>query len=498
MKILSRMATAALFALIPLSPAWAADRALVVGIERYGDPRVNPTGGAADDARTMAALIKREYAFPDSAVKMLINEDATAERIQKTFHEWLIKGTSAGDRVFFSYAGHGSRLPAADGGAGGAGDGMDDTLAPYDVNPATGANEIRGRVFASYIAQLLGRRVILVFDSCHSGTMYRSLEKATESTSRELGPRYLPSPKEFNALLPSGTRGLTDGGYGVEPVAPGARDLFRDDGFLPQSAVRQLSGVVVIAAAGDLEQAYPVQVEGGLRGALSYELDQAARRRAISPRDLRFQLETRLAEMQKTGKLKGSQRPAVKVLGEPALEAAPLFGSWEEVPAVALHNPLSRIRVGITLANGKKLFRFGDTMAFDVTTDTPGYLYLLVFSAQNVATVLYPNECRLDNQVKAGKVVIPAPGSGCEIVAGEPAGRDVAVALVSTKRLRLGEKDKYTWNEVFDRVELKELEKFMRESTAEGRGWNVRVIGQGDGAAPPEWQAVAAVMETRP
>src|SRR3954454_8495664 len=204
-------------------PALAADRALVVGVEKYGDSRVPETPGCVLDATQTAKFLETKYGFAGTAIKVLTNEQATAANIEHEFRQWLIEGTQPGDRVFFLYAGHGSQLPDDNGDEE---DGLDETIAPYDVNPETGSGEIRDDVFDELIAQLSGRRAVLLFDSCHSGTISRDLPKL-HPFPRGGGARYLPRPDQFKALTASkeGT------GYSVQ-AGPRSRDLKRVGGFL--------------------------------------------------------------------------------------------------------------------------------------------------------------------------------------------------------------------------------------------------------------------------
>src|SRR5690348_3419601 len=134
-----KSAFVAFLILLPLaSTGYAVDRALIVGVEKYRDPRVPATPGCEADARAMEQLIKSVYTFTE--VKVLINEEATASNIERWFRSWLIAGTQPVDRVFFYYAGHGSQIADDNGDEP---DGKDETLAPYDVDPISGANVIR-------------------------------------------------------------------------------------------------------------------------------------------------------------------------------------------------------------------------------------------------------------------------------------------------------------------------------------------------------------------
>ena len=74
----------------------------------------------------------------------------------------------------------------------------------------------------------------------------------------------------------------------------------------------------------------------------------------------------------------------------------------------------------------------------------------------------------------------------------EPAGRDVVVALLSRQKLDLGEKVEYTWNEVFDRLNLKLLQDEVSKYSQ--RGFNLKRAEAGLGAG--DWQATFLILET--
>src|SRR5215475_11220184 len=124
------------------SICWAKDRALLVGIDtyKYKAAGVPDTPGCVQDAKTMKEILTSRFNFSEGSIHQLLNSEATSARIKEELQSWLIKGTEPGDRVFFLYSGHGSQLPDDNGDEK---DGLDETVAPYDVNPETGSGEIR-------------------------------------------------------------------------------------------------------------------------------------------------------------------------------------------------------------------------------------------------------------------------------------------------------------------------------------------------------------------
>jgi len=474
---------ACFIALACASTGYAADRALIVGVEKYRDPRVPDTPGCEADARAMEQLIQSAYKFTE--VKTLINEEATASNIERLFRSWLIAGSRPGDRVFFFYAGHGSQIADDNGDES---DGKDETLAPYDVDPRSGANIIRDDLFDEMIGRLSGRRAVLVFDSCHSGTISRGVPKLKDF-ARGGGVRYLPTPEQFAELEATPSRGVVAPGYVVKGSA--GRDLVVEDEFVEPKRFSAMSGAVIISAAGDRQLVYPLLVNGRYRGALSYVLTESLERNQPRLRDLAENTRRQIRQLQITGRLEGNQQPVFTITNNALLSDKPLFATWEETPIIALSNRLSPIKIQLRDRENKSAYRIGEKITYEVTTDAPGYLYLIVFSRQNVAACIFPNSQDPDNLVATGAIRIPR-GDAYEFPIREPAGRDVVVALLSRQKIDLGEKVEYTWSEVFERLNLKLLQDEVSKYAQ--RGFNVKKTEAGLGAG--DWQATFLVLET--
>ena len=165
--------------------------------------------------------------------------------------------------------------------------------------------------------------------------------------------------------------------------------------------------------------------------------------------------------------------------------------TWEETPIIALSNRLSPIKIQLRDMENKSAYRIGERISYEVTTDAPGYLYLIVFSRQNVAACIFPNPQDPNNMLEPGAIRIPRT-SAYEFPILEPAGRDVVVALLSRQKLDLGEKVEYAWNEVFERLNLKLLQDEVGKSAQ--RGFNVKKTEAGLGAG--DWQATFLILET--
>ncbi len=468
----------------------AEDRALIIGVDKYQSQLTPPTPGCVADALAMSEFIKTKFGFAASGIKILLNEEATAANIENGLN-WLVVGSRPGDRVFFFYAGHGSQLPDDDHDEE---DGYDETLAPYDVDPLTGEHEIRDDFFSLIIARLSGRRAVFIFDSCHSGTITRG---APSSNGEPVGggARYLPRPDQFKALTHPvpGTRGIAVDNYEVVSKLPGTRGLKLGGDFVDTDQLGALSGIVVISAANENQSAYPLRINGILRGALSYLVINLQKDNLLTIDELKSRLLKQIAILHQNNTLKGDQQPQFEVISSVPLSNKPFFATWEQAPAVALVNPLSSIRISLSTGEGKTLYRAGEAISYQISTDTAGYLYLMVFSEKDVATCVFPNEQDSDNRISAGTISLPR-SSRYSFPVGEPFGRDVAVALLSTERLNLGEKENYKWAEVFDRLNLNALQEALGQTSIQK---GQRVLSNTASAAVTGWQGAVITVETK-
>ena len=139
---------------------------------------------------------------------------------------------------------------------------------------------------------------------------------------------------------------------------------------------------MIISAAGDRQVVYPLLVNGRYRGALSYVLVESLQRNQPKLRDLAENTRRQIRQLQITGRLDGDQQPVFTITDNALLADKPLFVTWEETPIIALSNRLSPIKIQLRDMENKSAYRIGEKISYEVTTDAPGYLYLIVFSGR--------------------------------------------------------------------------------------------------------------------
>jgi hypothetical protein len=144
--------------------------ALIIGIsdyEHFGDEIGGDLPGASWDARRMRDVLVARWGFEPDRVRMILDRDATRERIIHELSDWLPAVVKENDHVFFYFAGHGSQTWNEDGTAD---DGLDQTICPTDVLKGDPSRDIRDKELGGFLRALATPNVVALLDNCHAGT----------------------------------------------------------------------------------------------------------------------------------------------------------------------------------------------------------------------------------------------------------------------------------------------------------------------------------------
>lgn len=134
-----------------------------------------PLAGCHNDARDWAAFAQGRGFNPTT----YLDDHATRDRVRLVIAE-AAEELVAGDSFLLTYSGHGGQVPDINGDEI---DGADETLCLFDGQLL---DDELDRLLAGFGA---GVRVILVSDSCHSGTVIRDLPRHTLSVRQRCAPR---------------------------------------------------------------------------------------------------------------------------------------------------------------------------------------------------------------------------------------------------------------------------------------------------------------------
>lgn len=157
-------------ALPPEVPAQASPegmgRALLIGIDAYASRELPDLRGAGNDIELVANLLTTRFGFRD--VRMLRDAEATRSGIEQAF-AGLARDAGPRDVVLVHYSGHGAQVADRNGDEA---DRLDETLVPHDGR-MPGVRDIVDDELQAWLSRIRSRRLIVVLDSCHSGTATR-------------------------------------------------------------------------------------------------------------------------------------------------------------------------------------------------------------------------------------------------------------------------------------------------------------------------------------
>jgi hypothetical protein len=214
-------------------------RALLVGINQYsafGDLG----GGPLHDVKDLGQLLAdKKYGFE---VHALLEREATHDGIITAFRKYLITDANDGDICLFFFSGHGTQIKNT---ASPEEDKLDEALVPIDVKrPVTekkDVKEIRDKELTRLFNEALskGVKLVIIIDSCHSGSIARGVNSARV--------------KKIDALM------TVD--MAVPPDPPSPIDPKNKEGKSPEER-----GALVMAAALDNESAEEHLYDGVYHG----------------------------------------------------------------------------------------------------------------------------------------------------------------------------------------------------------------------------------------
>jgi hypothetical protein len=208
---------------------------LHVGINDYPGTGAD-LNGCVNDAKNWTSLLEEE----GYVATTLLDTDATKSMVVAHLKA-LIALARFGDRVVFTYSGHGSWLPDV---GGDEEDGRDECLVLHDY--ATGGLLLDDEINEIVSGRRFGVRFYFFSDSCHSG----SVSRFVNTTGRNLPhgvPRFLPP-----AAFLTGSELIA--ANAVKDVTP--KGLSRNNG-------------VLISGCADTEYSYDAYIDGIPQGAFS-------------------------------------------------------------------------------------------------------------------------------------------------------------------------------------------------------------------------------------
>ncbi|WP_315652531.1 caspase family protein [Roseateles aquae] len=199
------------------APSQAADKALLIGVDRYPQlPQRLWLRGPSNDVTLMRSALLQQ-GFAEAHIQTLVDAPSRAQILAAM--QAMLAHTTPGDRLLFYFAGHGSQQPQPAGRLPVEPDGLDEVLLPADVaawdghgSQASIAHAIVDDEIGAWIDALVDRGAVVwaLFDTCHAAGMTRSTSTGYERAihPHELGLKLSGASAK---TAPRQSRGRQDG-----------------------------------------------------------------------------------------------------------------------------------------------------------------------------------------------------------------------------------------------------------------------------------------------
>ena len=218
-------------------------RALLIGINNY--KAVPHLMGSLNDVAAMRQVLITRWGFDPANIRTLTEEAATRKAILAALRE-LVRESQPDDTLVVHFSGHGSQVQDLDGDEE---DGLDETLVPWDGR-TPGVPDIVDDELDKIFSALRTRAVLIVLDSCHSGTATRAIDFRT---------RGIPQDMRIG-LYQEGELGTK-----TRAIVPRVQSRF-----------------LVMSAVADNEEALDGPIDGDYHGVFTFALSRSL---AVSPPD---------------------------------------------------------------------------------------------------------------------------------------------------------------------------------------------------------------------
>ena len=383
--------------------AKAESQALLVGVGKHAHTAFDLPGIDKDVYMIRDAAEYLGFAARD--IRTLQDEEATLAAFRRELQRLGTATYGEGDRVLIYFSGHGAQVPD---------DGNDETdrqdeiLVLHDTRPGDGGlrNFLRDDEFGALLAGIKAANVMVLVDSCHSGTTTKSFP----------GIAAVGVPKFIrNSASP-----YVGGNVQARSLVPEPRPTH-----------------VLLSAAADNELAQATSQGSAFTLGVSEAIKAARGGGSLTPKQLQREVAKHVNELL-TGLDLDVHTPQLS--GADPLLAANLFfrSAGAPTPTRRRLEELAANLPQMPMRATKTALRVGEKLKLALDVPRAGYLNVVNVNPKDEATVLFPNTYHpRDNKVAAGRFEIPTDGMAFDLVAREPLGESVTVAFLTEKPINL-------------------------------------------------------------
>ncbi len=525
----------------------AEKKALLVGINDY--KYIRDLEGTGNDVELVKTTLINKYGFSNEDITVLLDSQATKKNIINAFRENLILETQPGDIAVFYFSGHGTCVQDYNNDEN---DGADEGLIPYDFisvsdNRTKSNLLVLDDTIGDMLNELNGREVVVIIDSCFSGTATRSIGNDVVSNMEDTPAytkRYLPCSKPTNVDYTPQSRSINNSLEFFEVKIPEghvymsasrddqvAREAYIDGkrhGIFTKSLVTSMNSAEndsyqdIFENASQLirdkhknvqePQLFPNSGRSIEKSAFSYatnsqpvntqnysDSDGATPQNNVNTKYLTVYIdEITGANRNQFQLLKSSigKIPFVKIVttknfdrmikgiysdGKYSIRILNKFGDKialtptgnlsdlvvEMAPNLeyaliakklsALENQDSDLKVQIDVADGRRDFRKGEKIVYNIKCNKNCYLYVINADSQGNVNLMFPNRFNQNNLV-AGQTQIELPTHEMRIKDFEfqvfpPLGEETVKVIASNRKLDLQSFDLNNFEAIFQTVQ---------------------------------------------
>lgn len=161
----------------------AEDRAVIVGIDIYAHLKDQNLNQAAKDAIKFRNFVREDLGFREDQITLILDREATRERVIDALVRDLKFRTKPGDRLIFYFSGHGAQRADR---TGDEDDGKDEFLVMADAGKPETFGILPDDDLRFIFEYFPDRRIMVVVDACYSGTISRTAIDQTGELARTL------------------------------------------------------------------------------------------------------------------------------------------------------------------------------------------------------------------------------------------------------------------------------------------------------------------------
>lgn len=412
----------------------AVDKALIIGVEEYKNPRLNLKGIGLDVGYVQQALAR--LGVEQKNVITLFNENATEANIKRMFNTFLRDDVGPNDKVYIYFSGHGSQMTDT---SGDESDRLDEFLVTYEFDHrGNKPGALTDDEFNELLTSIPSNNVFAFVDACHSGTISRSFVNNNLSMGESIAyPKfatYPGMPQRSDSTRSRSTR----------------RSASMDDSLEKNGASKRLN-YIVISAAQDDESALASSKGSYFTLGLTYGIDRMLNeQKPVTPAVL---YATAKAVIDKFTNQENHYTP--NIMGNKALlketlktQAPGKRGKvWQEIAALVPANP------SLSIQTPKLNYKVDEAVPLSVKVPANGYLYLFTVDQYDNSSVLFPNEFNKNNKVSAGQNFdVNYASVGFDLLGAEPLGEAIVVAVVASRALNINNKSPFNHDEKGNRL----------------------------------------------